>query len=65
MTLLEELNARLAAIYKEAEAANLPINTDGEPGCPPCNTIDDESSCVGCPYRLRDLGYEMKEGNYA
>lgn len=65
MALLEELNQRLVAIYKEAEAEGLSINVDGEPGCPPCNTVSEEDSCVGCPYRLRDLGYTMPQGNYA
>lgn len=59
MTKLQELNERLVALYKEAEAAGLSINMDGDDGCPPCNTIEDEESCVGCPYRLRELGYQV------
>lgn len=57
--LLRDLNKRLAAVYQEAEAANLQINWDGNDGCPPCNTLDEDDSCVGCPYRLRDLGYQV------
>ena len=57
---VQELNERLAAVYKEAEEAGLQINWDGSEGCTPCNTIGDcEESCLGCPYRLRDLGYEV------
>jgi hypothetical protein len=58
MATAQELNARLAALYKEAEAAKLPINDDWEHGCPPCNTIPEEEACVGCPHALRDAGYE-------
>lgn len=33
-----------------ARVADLNINTDGEEGCPPCNTIIEELACVGCPF---------------
>ena len=59
MAIREELNARLADIYKLAEVNQLPINTDGEEGCPPCGTISEEEACVGCPFRLRALGVEI------
>jgi hypothetical protein len=65
VTKLQELNQRLAALYLEASAAGLPINSDWDNGCPPCNTVDDEDSCVGCPYRMRDNGFTMEHDAYS
>jgi hypothetical protein len=64
MDKLQELNQRLAALYLEASAAGLPINDSWAEGCPPCNTISEEESCVGCPYRMRDLGFTMEHNPY-
>ena len=52
-----EWNKALADLLKAISADGYVVNYDAE-GCPPCNTIDDEDSCVGCPYRMRDMGVE-------
>ena len=59
MASLAEYNQRLADLFKAAEADGHIVNLDGKEGCPPCNTVDEEDSCVGCPYRLRDLGIDI------
>lgn len=61
MATASEYNERLAELYKAAEADGCIVNTYGEEGCPPCGTFaDPNDTCVGCPYRLRDNGYNLE-----
>jgi hypothetical protein len=62
LTMYYYLQLQYFALMRAVETAGFHFCPDVDDGCPPCNAISNEESCIGCPYRMRDIGEEKVSG---